>query len=88
MSNNAPIDVGQRVNAALDYAESVDDVEVRAHYLWEIEQLTSVVNLTDLTTSELISLTALLIPAHARFLARRGRPDAPTPTKKGLHVIR
>lgn len=73
-----PVDVGLCVTAALDYAQSVGE-EVRAHYLWNVQRITDVVGMADLTTSELISLSALLIPAHSRILAGRDRPhDAPT----------
>jgi hypothetical protein len=79
------VEVGLRVTAALDYANSISD-DVRDHYLWNVQQITDVVGFADLTTSELISLSALLIPAHSRVLAGREPPHDP-PTAR-LRLIR
>lgn len=86
MTNTEPIDIARRFTGVRNYAESVKDSHVRAHYLWEVAQLTSVVHPTDLTTEELISLAALLIPAHARFLAQR--TAEPRPPRTGLRIVR
>jgi|GEM_PF-4599404 len=50
-----------------------NDNDGRAHYLWMVQEITSSVTLTSLTTAELISLAALLAPAHSRFLTNNGR---------------
>lgn len=84
MTNTAPINIAGRFTGVRNYAESVKDSNVRAHYLWEVEQITSVVNLTDLTTEELISLAALLIPAHSRLLSGWTKAGP----KRALRIIR
>lgn len=81
------VNVGLRITAALDYARTGNDEDLRPHYLRAVHELTDEVHLTDLTTSELISLTALLIPAHSRVIAGRARPDAPAPVGK-LRIVR
>lgn len=79
MSKTEPVEVALRITAALDYVSSSNDDELRPHYLQEVSQITEVVSLSDLTTAELVSLTALLIPAHSRILEGRPRPDAVAP---------
>jgi hypothetical protein len=72
MSDAEPIEVGLRITAALDYARSSSNENIRPHYLWQLEKITETVTLDDLTTAELVALTAFLIPAHTRLLT--GRP--------------
>lgn len=43
-------------------------------YLARLEYITTVVRLDDLTMSELVSLAAVLEPAHARVAAVNGAP--------------
>lgn len=77
-----------RITAALDYANASDDRDIRDHYLWTVTQITDVVGLADLTTAELVTLTALLIPAHSRVLAGRGLPDDAAAPGKVLRIVR
>lgn len=88
MEDVEPVEVGLRVTAALDYCRSSHDEDIRPHYLRMVQQLTEAVNLTDLTASELVSLTALLIPAHSRVITGRARPDATPPVGKILTLVR
>jgi hypothetical protein len=46
----------------------IDDEDIRAHYLNEVHRLTRAVPLDKLTTAELVSLVAILIPPHSRVL--------------------
>lgn len=87
MPNIEPVEVGLRVTAALDYARSSQDEDIRPHYLHMVQQLTEDVRLADLTTEELVSLTALLIPAHSRVLTGRPRPDAAAPGGRLLWLL-
>ncbi|OBK65856.1 hypothetical protein A5653_02810 [Mycobacterium colombiense] len=41
----------------------------REHYMRKVAEITDVVGLEDLTEDELVTLTVLLAPAHARFVA-------------------
>lgn len=89
MGVNVPdsVEIGLRITHALDYARSSGD-DVRPHYLRTVAQITDEVRLDDLTTAELIALKALLIPAHARIITGRPRPDAATPIGKILRLVR
>lgn len=63
------------LDAALNWAHTHDETTIRPHYLNQVRQLTQQIALTDLTTDELVELTALLIPAHSRILtAGLGKP--------------
>lgn len=79
------VDTGLRIIAALDYAKASGE-DVRPHYLDSCRQITEDVNLDDLTTAELVALKALLIPAHARFLA--GTPQPPEGYGRLLRLVR
>ena len=79
--SSEPVEVGLRVTAALDYARASDEADIRPHYLWQLERITETVTLDDLTTSELVALTALLIPAHSRLLAGLSPTDQGPPGK-------
>lgn len=85
MVDTKPLNVSTRINGALQWAESVKGIDVRAHYLWTIKNITDRIGFNDLTTDELIALTALLVPAHARFM-NGTRTDDAAPAK--LRVIR
>jgi hypothetical protein len=74
VSDTEPIEVGLRITAALDYARSSTDENIRPHCLWQLEKIAEAVTLDDLTTAELVSPAALLIPAHARLLTGRPGP--------------
>ena len=76
---------GKKITAALDYAE-LNGEDVRAHYLHTIQQITTELNLSDLTTSELIALKSLLIPAHSRLLT--GTPCPPERNGPLLRIVR
>jgi hypothetical protein len=87
MVDTQPINVGQRIDAAIDYANSTNDAEVRPHYLATLQRLTEEVRLADLTTGELIALKSLLIPAHSRVLTGRRRPETGAPIGKVLRIV-
>jgi hypothetical protein len=80
------VEVSLRISAALDYANTGDPDKIRPQYLWLVENITHHVGLEDLTTQELVTLAALLAPAHARFLNGRGTTDDSPPT--GGKVLR
>lgn len=87
MSETEPVAVGLRITAALDYARSSNEMDMRAHYLWQVQQITSNVSLDDLTTPELVSLAALLIPPHSRVLSGRRRTEPTSPVGKVLRLV-
>ena len=70
MSNTEPVEIGLRVTAALDFLRSGGE-EMRDHYLWCVRQVMSSLPLDEVSTSALVSILAVLVPEHARFL--RGR---------------
>lgn len=61
-------DAASRVTAGLGYLNSGGGEELRAHYLWLLEQMMGNLCPRDLTTDTIVSLVALLIPDHARAL--------------------
>jgi hypothetical protein len=73
----APLNLGKRVTAALDFIETTNDYAVRDHYLWELKQVMASMPPDQLSTATIISLLAVLVPEHARFLA--GRKPVPGP---------
>lgn len=86
--NIEPVEMSLKITAALDYANASDGRDIREHYLWTLTQITDAVGLADLTTAELVTLTALLIPAHSRVLAGRGLPDDASAPGKVLRLVR
>jgi hypothetical protein len=46
----------------------IDDEDVREHYRRQIKQLMHAIAPEELSTSELVSLVAILIPGHSRVL--------------------
>lgn len=85
--NVEPVEMSLKITAALDYANASNDQDIRDHYLWTVGQITDVVAPTDLTTAELVTLTALLIPAHSRVLAGRVRPESSSPVVRALRLV-
>ncbi len=79
--------IGQAIDAALSYVGNVNSDGIRTHYLHTLEDITSRVGLDDLTTAELVSLTALLVPAHGRVLSGRGLSDDPARGGRLLNLI-
>lgn len=86
MSGAESYEVGLKITHAIDYAQTCGE-DVRPHYLHTIATITDEVSLDDLTTTELIALKALLIPAHARILSGRPRPDAAAPIGRVLRLV-
>lgn len=84
MSNTAPINLGQRVTAALHYIESGLEIDTRAHYLWTLKNVMRNLELEHLSTQTLVSLLAVLIPEHSRVLATREIRQQPS----GLRIVR
>ena len=67
---------GQPPDVAL---QDNDGEDVRSHNLWAVRELMYDMSPEDLTTAELVSMVAIMIPAHSRVLddrAERGRPNA------------
>lgn len=86
MGSTESVDVALRITAALDYVRLSKDENIRAHHLWELEQVTQAVGLEDLTTAELVTLLSVLIPAHTRVLT--GRPSVhERPTGSLLRLV-
>lgn len=77
MDNTAPINVGKRIDAALDFIKETGDYTVRDHYLWELKQVMASMPPDELSTTAIISLLAVLVPEHARFLAGRKPVSGP-----------
>lgn len=69
MSNTESVDVSLRIANALRYARAGNDEELRPHYLALAEQVLGELKLPDLTTAELVTLVAVLIPARSRLLS-------------------
>jgi hypothetical protein len=65
-------DITAAVTAALD--GSGLHAESRSHYLYVTENMLATMGLLSLSTTELVALNALLVPAHSRFL-RKARRD-------------
>lgn len=84
MSNTAPINLGQRVTAALHYVESGLEIDSRAHYLWTLKNVMRNLELENLSTQTLVSLLAILIPEHSRILTSREMRQHP----RGLRIVR
>jgi hypothetical protein len=61
------------VTAALEISGL--EADCHHHHLRMAETMIGVMGLEGLTTSELVALNALLVPAHARFLRRERRAD-------------
>lgn len=68
MSDTAPIDIGQRIIAALGYVDSVEDVDMRPHLLWQVKAIMTRMRPEDLSDNALVSLVAILGPEHSRFI--------------------
>jgi hypothetical protein len=86
MPEAEPAEVGLRITAALDYARRSSNENLRPHYLWQLEKIAETVTLDDLTDAELVSLTSLLAPAHARLLSGLPTPEQ-APTGRLLRII-
>jgi hypothetical protein len=65
-------DITAAVTAAMD--GSGLHAESRSHYLYVTENMLATMGLLSLSTTELVALNALLVPAHSRFL-RKARRD-------------
>lgn len=87
MPETSGVELGLKITAAVDYARAGDDDEMRPHYLRTVQQITDEVRLSDLTTTELVALKALLIPAHSRAITGRGRPETTPPVGKLLRIV-
>lgn len=66
------IETSLRISAGMDFVAAGNDEDVRGHYLWQVKQLMHALAPEDLSTPELVSLVAVLIPAHSRLLG--GQP--------------
>jgi hypothetical protein len=65
------VGVGLQVAAALDWARCGSDEEIRGHCLWQLKEMMTALAPEHLSTSAVVSLLAILIPEHSRFLAGR-----------------
>lgn len=69
MPDESAIDLQHRVAAALDCIPSAETEErLLPHLRWLVRELISTVTPEDLLASELMTLAAILSPAHARVL--------------------
>lgn len=87
--------ITDRVQLAIDFAESADDDEIRPHNMWQLQRMLTDMEPDDLLTTEIVALIAVLVPAHSRWLARRGcvrrqspvlGGDAVTPVLRLIHT--
>jgi hypothetical protein len=65
------VGVGLQVAAALDWARCGTDGDIREHCLWQLKELMTALAPEHLSTAAVVSLIAILVPEHSRFLAGR-----------------
>lgn len=65
------VEAGLRVTAALDFLHSAAGDDIRDHCVWQLKHVLTDLSPEYLSTATLVSLLAILIPDHARFLAGR-----------------
>jgi hypothetical protein len=63
-------------------------ITTKEAYMRRLERMSTDVTLDDLTTAELMSLAALLSPAHTRVLTGRGTAFDPAAAGKFLRLVR
>lgn len=68
-------DIAQKVSAACEYLDN--DENLRPHVKWYYKTLVSRLTVGDLTTEELMSMVAVLVPAHARKLSAPHSAEPP-----------
>lgn len=78
-------DAGSRVSAGICFLRSGGGDQLRAHYLWTLDQVMGHLRPEDLSTPTLVSLLAVLIPEHSRFLIR---PTPLGPKGAVLRIVR
>lgn len=83
-----PDDIASRVTAGLGFLHSGGGDELREHYLWTLDQVMSHLHPENLSTQALVSILAVLIPEHSRFLTGRRTPPGGKRTGRRLRVIR
>lgn len=76
--------VGTAVDLAPDEA-SADNL--RAHCLWEVDQVLSHLELEDFETSELLALLAVICPVHSRVLPGTWVSTPEDITYRGLRAV-
>lgn len=81
------VEAGLRVTAALDFLRSGGGDEMRDHYIWSVKSVLTNMAPEDLSTTALVSILAILIPEHSRFLAGRVPPSGGRPSGKILRII-
>lgn len=78
-------ETGLQVTHALDYLRSSGGEDLRSHYLWVVKALMTRMTPEDLSTESLVSLVAILVPEHARFI--EGKSPTARPAKV-LSIVR
>lgn len=80
--------VDTRVTACLKFLEAGGGEDLRHHYLWLVKSVMTNMAPEDLSTDTLVSIAAVLIPEHSRFLAGRQPPTGGRPPGgKVLHLV-
>jgi hypothetical protein len=62
------VEIGLRVTAGLDFLRTGGGEELREHYIWVLKQVMGHIKPEDLSTATLVSMLAVLIPEHSRFI--------------------
>lgn len=78
--------IDMRVAAGLNFLEAGGGEELREHYLWVLKSLMTNMAPEDLSTDTLVSIVAVLIPEHSRFLAGQP-PTGRRPSGRVLHLV-
>jgi hypothetical protein len=76
-----------RIEYGLRLAVRAMSATTRKTYLDLVANITDEIYLSDLTTSELVNLAALLVPPHVRVLAERGPIDEAPGPRNGLRLV-
>jgi hypothetical protein len=76
---------GSRIKAALDILSG--DEKLREHYIWTLKTMMTHMVPEDLSTRTLVSIVALLLPEHSRFIARRMSPAGRRPRARDLRIV-
>lgn len=65
------VEAGLRVTAALDFLDAGGGDDMRDHWIWQLKHVLTDLTPEYLSTATLVSVLAILIPDHSRFLAGR-----------------
>ena len=80
--------ISRAVDAAMDLApDATQSEKLRRHCEWEVTEILSHIKMSDLSTSELLALLAVLCPVHSRALPNRPRIRPQDLTQGRLHSV-